>query len=305
MKSILLALVWLVLCFLPLREVEAQELRAEVYVEAPKLTINDKQVIQQMEEAIEEFLNTTKWTDDAFQEVERIGCSFHFTVVKETGTNSFLMKVSIKATRPVYGSDYETQTLAIIENSVPVYFDPFQPLQKTISGYSDNLSSFLSYYAYLILGLDYDSFGEADGQPYYEIARGIINALPPSVARKDPGWANLDQPYTRFVLVENLLHPKFTAFRKGFYLYHRHGLDLMSTNPVEGRQKMIEALKLIQLTEKNMPNSYAVQIFCNTKRREIVDIFMGATLQERQEVYRIMTRLDPTRVRHYQALISR
>ena len=305
MKWAIIASAWLGVFFIFLGEVRAQELRAEVHVEAPKLTINDKQVLRQLEDKIEEFLNTTKWTDDVFQDVERIGCSFHFTVVKETGTNSFLMKVSIKATRPVYGSDYETQTMAIIENSVPVYFDPFQPLQKTINGYSDNLSSFLSYYAYLILGLDYDSFGEADGQPYYEIARGIINALPPSVARRDPGWVNLDKPYTRFALVENLLHPKFTAFRKGFYLYHRHGLDLMSTNPVEGRQKIIEALKLIQLTEKNAPNSYAVRVFCNTKRREIVDIFMGATLQERQEVYRIMSRLDPTRVNQYQALISR
>jgi len=225
------------------------------------------------------FLNTTNWTDDIFQEVERIGCSFHFTVVKESGTNSFLMKVSIKASRPVYGSDYETQTLAIVEKSVPVYFDPYQPLQKTINGYSDNLSSFLSYW--------------------------IINALPPSVARNDPGWVSLDKSYTRFELVENLLHPKFTAFRKGFYLYHRRGLDLMSTNPVEGRQRILEALKLIQLTEKNMPNSYAVQVFCNTKHREIVDIFLGAPRQERQEVYRIMSRLDPSRLNQYQVLISR
>ncbi len=282
----------------------AQEFLAEVQVNAPNLTINTRNTIEDLQTKIREFINRTKWTDDDFQENERIKCSFHFNITEELGTNSFTANVSIKASRPVFESGYETPILAIVDKQVPINFDQFTPLEKTQDNFSDNLSSFISYYLYVILGLDYDSFGEKSGDKYFNIAFQVVNSLPPSVAKGDPGWALGGKRYTRYWLVENYLHPKFNSFRTGFYLYHRKGLDLMSSDPEEGRANILKALKNIATTDKLYLNSYGVKVFSNTKRDEIIDIFSPAPFDQRNEVYKIMTGMNPTDSYRYQSLIS-
>ncbi len=303
-KTYLSFCVFLLFIILTGPSVQAQEFLAEVKVNAPTLTINTRNTINDLEKKIQEFINRTKWTDDDFEEAERIHCSFHFNITKEIGTNSFVANVSIKASRPVYASGYETPIMAIVDKEVPVNFDQYAPLEKTQDNFNDNLSSFISFYLYIILGLDYDSFGEKSGTPYFETAWKVVNSLPPSVAKGDPGWAIGSKRYTRYWLAENYLSPKFNAFRTGFYKYHRLGLDLMSEDVSKGRAGILEGLNGIRTTGKLYLNAYGVQVFTNTKKDEIIDIFLPAPFEERNEVYKIMTKLDPTNSYKYQALIS-
>ncbi len=286
------------------QQIFGQEFLSEVKVNASTLTINSRNTIDNLQKKIEEFINRTKWTEDEFEEVERIKCSFHFNITQELGTNSFTANVSIKASRPVYGSDYETPLFAIIDKNVPINFDQFAPLEKTQDNFNDNLSSFISFYLYIILGLDYDSFGEKSGTPFFDIAWKIVNSLPPSVAKGDPGWAIGSKRYTRYWLIENYLQPKFNSFRTGYYHYHRLGLDLMSDDVVKGRAGILKALNLVKTTSKLYLSAYAIQVFANTKKEEIIDIFTPAPFEERNEVYQIMTAIDPSNSFKYQALIS-
>lgn len=280
----------------------AQEVNFTVKVNVQKLQTADPRIFSTLEQAITEFLNSTKWTDDVFQNEERINCNLLLTLQEELSPTSFKADIAVQSSRPVYGSSYETTMLNHIDKDVVFTYEQFQPLQFSRNSFNDNLSSVLSFYVYIILGLDYDSFSLYGGEPYFQIAQDIVNTIPQGVANSAGGWRSIDGNRNRFWIIENLLSPRVRPYREAMYAYHRLALDLMSKDPAKGRLIMTDALENVLKVNNNYPNSMIVQMFVNSKSQEVVDIFKMGTSQEKEKVVRAMSRIDATNASRYRTL---
>lgn len=293
----------LLLCLILTAASFGQEFRANVIVNAPALQLTDPQSIQDLEKKINDFINNQKWTDDDFSEEEKIKVNIQFNIVKELSINNFIANVSIRAIRPVYGTDYETSILALVDDGLPIAYEQYNPIEMTQDEFNDNLSSFLSFYLYMILGLDYDSFSEMGGQKYFEIADKIVNSIPPSVAKSDGGWGARKNRYTRYWLTENYLNPKVIALRKAFYTFHIQGLDIMAEDANKGRLNIMEAVKKVDQVQHLYPSCYAINVFANTKGDELMEIFSGVSPEEKKQMHQLLLSIDPANAPKYNRLV--
>lgn len=279
-----------------------QELNATVRVNAQKLQTVDPKVFETLEQTILEFLNSQKWTNDVFELEERINCNILLTIQEERSPTSFKADLAIQASRPVYGTTYETALLNHIDKDVTFTYQEFDPLQFSQNVFNDNLSTVLSFYAYIILGLDYDSFSPLGGEPYFQIAQQILNSIPQGAAAANPGWRSLDGNRNRYWIIENILSPRVRPYRQAMYDYHRQSLDIMAEDVATGRGIMVNALNQIGDVNQAYPNSMIVQMFVNTKSQEVVEIFKKGTRQEQDQVIQLMSKIDPTNASRYRGI---
>ncbi len=280
----------------------AQELNATVRINVQKLQTADPKVFQTLEATVREFLNNQKWTDDAYELEERINANVLITIQEELSPTSFKGDIAIQASRPVYGSDYETPVFNHIDKGVTFFYEQFQPLQFSQNNYNDNLSSVLAFHAYIILGLDYDSFSPYGGEPHFQAAQDILNSVPQSAASANPGWRSLDGNRNRFWLIENILSPRARPFRQAWYDYHRQGLDLSASDVATGRAIIAAALEQVRTVDQAYPNSMIIQVFTDTKSQEILEIFKRGTPQEQNTVVQVMTTIDASNAAQYRAI---
>ena len=280
----------------------AQELNCTVRVNIQKLQTGDPQVFETLEQTVREFMNNNKWTEDYFQTEERINCNILLTVQEELSPTTFKADLAIQASRPVYNSSYETALINYIDKEVTFEYEQFQPLRFSRNVFNDNLSAVLSFYAYIILGLDYDSFSLYGGEPYLQIAQEIVNNIPSAAAAAYKGWRSIDGNRNRFWIIENLLSPRVRPMRQAWYEYHRHGLDAMADDLPAGRAVMSKAIEMIMGVNQDYPNSQIVQMFSNSKGREVVEIFKEGTREEKERVVQAMTRIDAPNAAQYRAL---
>jgi len=284
-----------------LNNAQAQELEFEVTINTPKNQIVDPKVFLDMKNQIESFVNGRKWTSDIFEQTERIKGNIQLTITEELSATSFQAEIAIQSVRPVFGSTIETALLTH-NDAFAFTYEQFQPLEFADNLYNDHLTSVLSFYMYLVLGLDYDSFEPLGGDIYFQLAQNIINTIPSSVASSNPGWRPKDGNRTRFTLLDNLLSPRAKEFRYAMYDYHVRGLDLMSKSIDLGRANIMKAMEGVQKVGKQIPNSFIVQVFFNTKRNEIVEIFREGTSSEKTDVVKICTSLDPANAIKYRTI---
>lgn len=289
------------ICFLSLT-IWAQELDVQVTVNTPRLQTTDPKVFQDLEKAIKEFMTNQKWTNDEFQEEERIKVDIILTISEELSANSYRGELSLQSVRPVYKSSYETALLTHQDKDVVFSYEQFQPLEYSENTYNNNLTSVLAFYAYVIIGFDYDSFSPFGGEPYFQVAQEIVNNIPPTVANNFPGWRSTDSNRNRYWVIENLLTPRTREFRQATYDYHRQGLDLMSDDVATGRAIMAQAIDKVGGVNKNYPNAMIVQMFSNTKSDEIMDIFKMGSIQEKDKVIKVMQKVDASNANKYRAL---
>ncbi|MBK8956023.1 MAG: DUF4835 family protein [Saprospiraceae bacterium] len=290
----------LLLFFLAANSAFSQELNATVRVIAPNLGLSDKSIVAQMERNVKDFLNNQKWTQDVFEANERIKCNFQLVISADRGDNNLLVDISVQASRPTHNTNYETPLLNIIDKGVPVVFDPFKNLENSKETYYDNLSSVLTFYAYLILALDYDSFSLEGGEPYFQLLNNMMNSLPSNVRGFDDAWSpSKDKRNNRYFIVENLTNPRMKLFRRAFYEYHRQALDQFSKDPVSARATLTNVIKDFGRANGNYPDTYFMKIFSFTKQQEIIEIFKQGTTQEKQQVREVMTQLDPANTSQY------
>ncbi len=280
----------------------AQELNVTVRINTQKLQSADPKVFETLENTVREFMNTQKWTDDVFELEERINANVLITIQEELSPTSFKADVAVQASRPVYGSDYETPLINHIDKGVTFFYEQFQPLQFSRNTYNDNLSSVLAFYSYIILGLDYDSFSPYGGEPHFQAAQDILNNVPQSAAAANPGWRSLDGNRNRFWLIENLLSPRVRPFRQAWYDYHRQGLDLCASDVATGRAIIAAALDQVREVDQAYPNSMIIQLFTDTKSQEILEIFKQGTPQEQNTVVQIMSRIDASNASKYREI---
>jgi len=302
MKRILIIVTVLILASLAIsNDAQAQELEFEVTVNTPKNQIVDPKVFTDMENQIESFINGRKWTSDIYEQNERIKGNIQLTITEELSATSFQADIAIQSVRPVYGSTIETALLNH-NDAFSFSYEQFQPLEFADNIYNDHLTSVLSYYMYLVLGMDYDSFEPLGGDPYFQAAQNIINTIPSSVAASNPGWRPKDGNRTRFTILDNLLNPRAKELRYAMYDYHVRGLDLMSKSIDLGRANILKAVEAVGKVGKQIPNSMIVQMFFNSKRNEVIDIFREGTSSEKTEVVQICTKHDPANAIKYRTI---
>lgn len=272
--------------------ISAQELESEVTVNTPKNQIVDPKVFTDMENQIETWINGRKWTNDIFEQEERIKLNIQLTITEELSANSFQADIAIQSVRPVFGSTLET-ALINHNDAFTFTYEQFQPLEFADNVYNDHLTSVLAFYMYLVLGMDYDSFAPLGGEEYFQRAQNIINTIPSSVAGANPGWRPKDGNRTRFTILDNLLNPRAKEMRYAIYDYHVRGLDLMTKSVDLGRANIKKAIEGVSKVGAQIPNSMIVQMFFNAKRNEVIEIFKEGTSTEKSEVKQVCTKLDP------------
>jgi len=280
----------------------AQELNAEVTVSTPKLQSTDPKVFTTLQQDLQEFLNNEEWTDDEYKEHERIDVNFQINITDELDNTTFKADIAVKAIRPVYGSEYKTILINYVDRDIIFNYQEYAPIENGTENFRSNLSAVFSFYTHLILGLDAESFASGSGDVEFQKAQTIINQVPSQISELDKGWLSLSRKTTRYWIMENLLNPRFTSYNEAWYNYHRKSLDIMYQNPSQALVTMVDALKEVDKTNTAYPNSIGVLMFVTAKSEEIIDIFKNADRTQKNTVYDIMRKLDPSNSGKYNVI---
>lgn len=282
---------------------QAQELNFNVRINTQKLQTVDPKVFETLEQTIREFLNSQKWTDDIYDPEERINCNLVLTLQEESSPTSFKADLAIQASRPIYNSDSETPIFNHLDRDLFFSYQQFDPLIYSKTAFNGNLSSVLAFYAYIVLGLDYDSFSPLGGEEFFQLAQDAINNIPSSSTPSPfSGWTPSESNRNRYWLAENLLSPRVKPYRLAMYQYHRNGLDNMAENVDQGRAAMASTFDDIEKVNQAYPNCMILQVFNATKASEIIEIFKIASLDEQNKVIRVMSRVDPSNASKYRRI---
>ena len=278
---------------------EAQELRCNVTVTAQSIQGANRQLFRTMQSDIYEFMNNRKWTEHAYTYDEKIKCNILIRLDEQLSTDEFRGSIQVQLTRPVFGSSYETTVLNIKDNDFRCRYVEFQPLEFNETSNRDNLTNILAFYAYVILGFDYDTFSPQGGTPFFEKAQSIVNN---SQNAQEKGWKAFESERNRYWLVENVLNNSYSSFRNVMYTYHRQGLDLMAQKPEEGRANIANSLRNIQTVFRRRPSTYILQMFFDSKSDELVNIFSKSYPDERNRVVAILNEVDPSNGSKYKRI---
>lgn len=276
-----------------------QELICNVNVVTPNLKVVDPAVFNTFEESVFEFMNTRSWTPDKFKQTERIRMELNITITEELSADRFRAQIAIQSRRPVLNSDYESVVFNWVDKDVEFTYAQFQPLEFNENIGISNLTSMLAFYAYIVIGLDYETFAPSGGTPYFLTAQKIMNNAANFPAR---GWKSFDGNKNRYWIIENLLNPKFSVYREVIYKYHRLGLDKFYEDQLGPIRVVSQCITDLNRVHAGNPNSMAMQIFFNAKSDEIIGILKGAPPAEKNKSLAILVRIDPTHANEYRNL---
>lgn len=297
MKKILIVL----LVFVGFFQANAQELKCEVTVIAPNITNVEKSVFETLESTIRDFMNGRKWTDDTFEINERINCSIQITINAAASQTSFEATIQVQASRPIYMADYNSSLFLVNDGNFRFNFLPNTVVDFSLDQHRDNLSSLLAYYAYMILGYDYDTFSLEGGTNHFSKAQTIVsNAQNAS----EPGWRASQSKTNRYWMVDYMMSQTFVDFRKGLYTYHRNGLDVMHKNALEGRKEIKESLLSLKKVHMARPANVVMQLYFLAKSDEIINIFKDAPIEEKQDLFNVLKIVDPGNINKYNKMMK-
>jgi hypothetical protein len=277
----------------------AQELRCNISVSAQQIKGANQNAFRTMQADLYEFMNNTKWTDHVYSMDERIECSIYIRLTEQVSSNEFKGSIQVQLRRPIFNSDYESPLLNIKDNNFHVEYVEFQTMEFNETSNRDNLTNIMAYYAYIILGMDYDSYSPNGGTEYFQKAQQIVNNVQNV---RYSGWKAYESERNRYWLIENLLNKSYSSFRDCTYQYHRQGLDRMSDQIEEGRAQIAESLKSIQKVFRSRPSLYILQIFFDAKSDELVNVFSKSYPDERNRVLAILNEVDPSNGSKYEKI---
>ncbi len=274
----------------------SQELDCKVTVNSTQIAGTDKRVFDAMQTAIYEFMLTRKWTNEPFKIEERIDCSILINITERIGADEFRGTLQIQARRPVFKTSYNSALLNFNDNDIVFKYTEAQPLEFVENTYNGNLTSILAFYAYYVIGLDYDSFSLNGGTPYLQKALAVVNNAQSSGYQ---GWKAFDSNNNRYWLINNMLDATFVSMREAMYGIHRKGLDVMADNKDAGRAAILESLMELKKVHQVKPLSFSLQVFFIAKADEIVNVFCGGFADEKAKVTTLLNEIDPTNSNKY------
>lgn len=282
-----------------------QELNCNVQISAQRIQGSNRQVFENMQRDIYEFMNNRVWTNHVYSYAERIDCNILINLNDQLSADEFRGTIQVQLRRPVFNTSYNSTMLNFIDNSFQFRYVEFQPLEFDPSTHRSNLVSVLAYYAYVILGFDYDSFSPLGGTEFFQMAEKIVNNAQNA---PEPGWKPYDSSRNRnrYWLVKNILDKEYEGVRQFIYDYDLNGLDRMESSTGEARTSMGESLKLLQEVYRKKPDPfmYYLQIVLESKTEELINIFSQAFPEEKSRVVQILTEIDPANKEKYEAINS-
>jgi hypothetical protein len=285
----------------------AQELEFTVTVDRTQVPDLPKNITDDLQSSILNFINNRRWTNDQFSPQERIKGNILITLDKSTSLGRYISTTQIQIVRPIYGTTYESVMLNFIDKTFNFEFAQGQPMDYNENIYMSNIVSMVSFYAYIALALDYDSFGKMGGSPYVEKAFNIANttqaAGPPVLTTSGGSGWEANEFSSRMSLINQLNNQQFTPFREGLYIYHREAMDKFLENPDEARKKIIEVLKMIKTTRQVVPISILVNSFFIGKRDELIQVFSKAPTEMKTEVVNLLRELDGINSEKYATIL--
>jgi hypothetical protein len=283
--------------------VKAQELNFTVTINSERSNLQNTDIFNQMKASFEQFLNGRSWTTDEFRPEERIKGNLLITINEATTVGSFSATVQVQTVRPVYGTNYESLLFNFADRTWNFEFIESQPLEFNRFTFLNNISSLLAYYANIALGLDYDSFQNKGGDPFFAVANDIVNNAQQS-GRAGWGQSNSDRR-NRFWLINDIYTSSvYSSIREAYYLYHRQGLDILQIDPEKAYQNMLEAIRLVAEANKAQPNGIFTISFMDAKGDEIAQVLKNAPFEIRTEAVELLLEVDPNNARKYNELLK-
>lgn len=282
-----------------LHEVHAQELNCTVEINTDQLEGSSFQYLDNLKSDIENYLNEYDWTDRDFQEHERIECLMQIVIVAGTTNYLFSAETVIQVQRPIYNTTNKTSTLLLSDNGWQFSYPEGRSMIHDELQF-DDLTGFLDFYSYIILGYDFDTFSELGGSEYFVKAQNILNLAQTTNA---VGWSrNSNNQRNRNTLVSDLTSGSYTELRRAYYTYHRLGLDQFIDAPELARQQILTTLRDIQAAKRRSTSNWLYDIFFDTKAREIAGVFQSASRDVRLEAYNILRQTDQGHLSEYESL---
>ena len=269
----------------------AQELQVKININSSQVEGTDKTVFETLKETLEQWMNERQWTELQFQKNERIVCNFNLTVNKyDKSNNQIFCTAMIQANRPVYNSSYNSTLYNNKDADFNFQYTQFDQLNFMEEVIDNQLTALMAYYAYLIIGLDLDSFSPLGGT---EILQRCMNLVNNTQNLEYTGWKAFEDSRNRFALINDYLDEAMKPFRQLQYDYYRKGLDEMSTNAERGRTNVTEALENLKKAHEDTPLSLLPQIWTDYKRDELANIYKGkGTQKEKEAVYNILFNIN-------------
>jgi hypothetical protein len=283
----------------------SQELNCNVQISAQKIQGSNRQVFENMQRDVYDFMNNTVWTNHVFNYSERVDCNILINLTDQISADEFNGTITIQLKRPVYNTTYNSTILNFIDNNFRFRYVEFQPLEFDPTVHRSNLISVLAYYTYIILGFDYDTFAPEGGTEFFQMAEKIVNNAQNA---PEPGWKPYDgsRNRNRYWLVKNALDKEYEGVRKFSYGFYFNGLDKMESSIAEARTNIVESLRLIQEVYRRKPDPfmYLVQVVIDAKSDELINIFSESFPEEKSRVVEILDEIDPSNKSKYAKIIA-
>lgn len=281
----------------------AQELRCQVTVNGQRINGVDPNLFSTMQTAFNEFMNNRVWTQDQFGAEEKIECSMFINIQESPSQDVFKASVTIQCSRPVFNSSYSTPLFNYIDNDWMFTYAQNQPLEFNVTQYNSNLTSLLGFYAYVMIGLDYESMSKGGGTKYFNMAEQIMSNVPTN-APDVKGWRSFDGVRNRYYLINHLQTAKYEGFKQAIYTYHFLGMDNFYEKPAVARQNILNALDMLSRIAQENPNEILLAAFFQAKSDELLNVFSGADMGEKTKALNLLRRVDPSNAAKYDKLVK-
>ncbi|MFU8811860.1 MAG: DUF4835 family protein [Balneolaceae bacterium] len=281
--------------------VYAQEFQCDVNINDRQITGSSFEYVRELQPEIENYINRNRWSDDRFEEHERINCRIQIVLTSVDEQFNYTAEVLINIIRPIYNTNQESSAVALADNNWQFSYPRNKNLIRDDLQF-DNLTSFLDFYAYIMLGYDYDTFAELGGSAFFAKAQDVFEIAQNSSAA---GWGrSIGAQRNRFGLVNDLMNPAYNDLRRASYLYHRHGLDQFTLDAEASIAEVMEAMRLIRDNKRVVSNNYLFDIFFDSKHPEIVALLQAADLETRIEASNLLRDVDPSHTGFYERLMD-
>lgn len=270
--------------------IQSQELNCQVVINYEQIQGSNRQVFETLEKSISEFVNQKKWTNKTVKPQERINCAMNIIITKRDN-NTFEGSIQVQSTRPIYGTSYDSPVLNIRDNDFNFKYNEFDQLIYNPTTFDSNLISMITFYVYVILGVDADTFALNGGEAYLRQAE---NAMLQAQQSGLAAWSNLVGVQNRFQLIDNLLSPNLKQYRSTVYNYHRKGLDEMTNNVREGKQNIENAIISLERLFNRVIGNPLLRLFFDAKSDEIVNLYSeGPNTRSKQRLLVLLQKISP------------
>lgn len=279
--------------------ISAQELQAKITINHAQISGTEKGVFDNLQQTLQQFVNNRQWTHLQFQKNERIICNFNITVTKyDRDQNLFTCKALIQANRPVFNSAYTSTLYNNVDDNFTFRFAEYDQLEFNEQQIDNQLTALFAYYAYLIIGIDLDSFAPKGGE---DILQRCMNLTNNAQNLDYPGWKAFSDDRNRYAIISDYLDGALEPFRQLQYDYYRKGLDEMANNAERGRTEITSALETgLKKAKENRPLSLLPQIWTDFKKDELANIYRGkGTQKEKESIYELLFSINPSQNKYW------